>query len=286
MATMIIDGERVEASSGRTYEIRDPATGEVVDRVPDGGPEDLDRAAVAAARAQQDWGRRSAIERREILQKAAAHMLTRVPEIAELLTREQGKTLLESRLEAERFGENIAWYADLADKVHGQQVGLPPQTRAYGLVVNRPIGVTGAIVPWNFPLTLAANKVAPSIAAGNAVVLKPSPTTPLATLRCIEALIEGGLPEGVVSVVVGQGTALAEALVAHPLIRKIAFTGSTPTGRRVMAGAAPRLKRLTMELGGSDPCIVLADANLDEAAKGISTGRFFNCGQACLAVKR
>ncbi|MGH2929557.1 MAG: aldehyde dehydrogenase family protein, partial [Solirubrobacteraceae bacterium] len=130
MATMIIDGERVEASSGRTYEIRDPATGDVVDRVPDGGPEDLDRAAVAAARAQQDWGRRSAIERREILQKAAAHMLTRVPEIAELLTREQGKTLLESRLEAERFGENIAWYADLADKVHGQQVGLPPQTRA------------------------------------------------------------------------------------------------------------------------------------------------------------
>ncbi|MBO0745274.1 MAG: aldehyde dehydrogenase [Candidatus Dormibacteraeota bacterium] len=286
MATMIIEGERTAASTGRTYEILNPATGEVVDVVPDGGPDDLNRAAEAAAHAQRDWGRRSAVERREILHRAAAHMLTKVPEIAELLTREQGKTLLESRLEAERFGENIAWYGDLADKAHGEQVTLPPQIRAYGLVLHHPIGVTGAIVPWNFPLTLAANKIAPSIAAGNTVVLKPSPTTPLATLACVEALIEGGLPEGVINVVVGQGAGIAEALVAHPLIRKVAFTGSTATGRKVMAGAAPRLKRLTMELGGSDPCIVLADANLDEAAKAISTGRFFNCGQACLAVKR
>lgn len=286
MATMIIEGERAPSSTGRSYEVRNPATQEVVDVVPDGGPEDLDRAAQAAARAQKDWGRRGSIERREILHQAAAHMLTKVPEIAELLTREQGKTLLESRLEAERFGENISWYADLADKAQGGYVTLPSQTRAYGLVVHRPLGVTGAIVPWNFPLTLAANKIAPSIAAGNTVVLKPSPTTPLATLACVEALIEGGLPEGVVNVVVGQGADLAEALVAHPLIRKVAFTGSTPTGRRVMAGAAPGLKQVTLELGGSDPCIVLADANLDEAAKAISTGRFFNCGQACLAVKR
>lgn len=286
MATMIIEGERASSSTGRSYEVLNPATGEVVDVVPDGGPEDLDRAAQAAHRAQKEWGRRAPSERRQILHRAAAHMLTKVPEIAELLTREQGKTLLESRLEAERFGENIAFYGDLADKTQGAQVTLPPQTRAYGLVVHRPIGVTGAIVPWNFPLTLAANKIAPSIAAGNTVVLKPSPTTPLATLACVEALIEGGLPEGVVNVVVGQGADIAEALVAHPLIRKVAFTGSTPTGRRVMAGASPRLKQVTLELGGSDPCIVLADANLDEAAKAISTGRFFNCGQACLAVKR
>ncbi|MFZ0216002.1 MAG: aldehyde dehydrogenase family protein [Candidatus Dormiibacterota bacterium] len=286
MAAMIIEGERTDASTGRSYEVHNPATGDVVDVVPDGGPADLDRAAQSAARAQESWGKRSAVERREILHQAAAHMLSKVDEIATLLTKEQGKTLLESRLEAERFGENVAWYADLADKAHGQHVQLPPAVRAYGLVVHHPIGVTGAIVPWNFPLTLAANKLAPSIAAGNAVVLKPSPTTPLATLAAVQALIEGGLPEGVVNVVLGSGATIAEALVAHPLIRKIAFTGSTPTGRQVMSGAAPGLKRLTLELGGSDPCIVLEDANLDEAAKAISTGRFFNCGQACLAVKR
>jgi acyl-CoA reductase-like NAD-dependent aldehyde dehydrogenase len=286
MATMIIEGERSDAASGRTYEVTNPATGEVVDRVPDGAAEDVDRAARAAAKAFESWGRLSAIERREILHKAAAHMLTRVDEIAPILTQEQGKTLLESRIEAERFGENISWFADLADKVHGQQVTLPPSAKGYGLVVRRPIGVTGAIVPWNFPLTLAANKIAPSIAAGNAVVLKPAPTTPLATLKCIEALIEGGLPEGVVNVVLGSGAEIAEALVAHPTIRKVAFTGSTATGRKVMASAAPQLKQLTLELGGSDPCIVLDDANLDEAARAIAVGRFFNCGQACLAVKR
>ena len=159
-----------------------------------------------------------------------------------------------------------------------------PDLTTYGLVIRKPIGVCGAIVPWNFPLTLAANKVAPAIAAGNTVVLKPASTTPLSTLACIEALIEGGLPEGVVNVVLGQAT--GEAIVSHPLIRKIALTGSTPTGKKVMARAAEGLKKVTLELGGSDPCIVLDDADIEGAAKAISIGRFFNCGQACLAVKR
>jgi acyl-CoA reductase-like NAD-dependent aldehyde dehydrogenase len=283
MATMIIEGERAQAASGQTYEVFNPATGEVVDRVPAGGAEDVDRAARAAARAFGSWSRLTPAERAKVLHKAAAHMLSKVDEIAPVLTAEQGKTILESRIEASRFGENVAWFADLADKIHGEYVSLP-DPRSYGLVVRKPIGVTGAIVPWNFPLTLAANKVAPAIAAGNCVVLKPSSTTPLATLRCIEALIEGGLPEGVVNVVLGQGT--GEAIVTHPLIRKVALTGSTPTGKSVAAAAAPMLKKVVLELGGSDPCIVLDDANLDEAAKAISVGRFFNCGQACLAIKR
>lgn len=283
MATMIIEGERAQAASGQTYEVHNPATGAVVESVPNGGPEDVDRAAQAAARTQVSWGGLTPAERARILHRAALHMLGKVDEIAPLLTAEQGKTLLESKIEAGRFGENIAWFADLADKIHGEQVSLP-DPRAYGLVIRQPIGVTGAIVPWNFPLTLAANKVAPAIAAGNCVVLKPSSTTPLATLRCIEALIEGGLPEGVVNVVLGAGT--GEAIVTHPLIRKVALTGSTPTGKKVMAAAAPHLKKVVLELGGSDPCIVLDDADLDEAAKAISVGRFFNCGQACLAIKR
>ena len=283
MATMIIESERTKAASGKTYEVRNPATGEVVDVVPAGDAADVDRAAKAAAKAFGSWSKLAPNKRAEILHKAAQHMLSKVEEIAPILTREQGKTLLESRLEAQRFGENIAWFADLADKIHGEHVSLP-DTTTYGLVVRRPIGVTGAIVPWNFPLTLAANKVAPAIAAGNTVVLKPASTTPLATLACIEALIEGGLPVGVVNVVLGPAT--GEAIVSHPLIRKIALTGSTPTGRKVMARAAEGLKKITLELGGSDPCIVLEDADLEAAARAISIGRFFNCGQACLAVKR
>src|SRR5213080_1252347 len=259
MATMIIEGDRTKAASGKTYEVHNPATGDVVDEVPAGGPADVDKAAQAAAKAFATWSKLPSNQRREILHKAAQHMLSKVEEIAVLLTREQGKTLLESRLEARRFGENIGWFADLADKIHGQYVRLPDLT-TYGLVVRRPIGVCGAIVPWNFPLTLAANKVAPAIAAGNTVVLKPASTTPLSTLACIEALIEGGLPEGVV-------------IVAHPLIRKIALTGSTPTGKKVMARAAEALKKVTLELGGSDPCIVLDDADIEGAAKAISIGR-------------
>ena len=165
MATMIIEGERTRAASGKTYEVRNPATGEVVDEVPAGGAADVDKAAKAAAKAFSTWSKLAPAKRAEILHKAARHMLGKVEEIAPILTKEQGKTLLESRLEAQRFGENIAWFADLADKVHGEHVSLP-DTTTYGLVVRRSIGVTGAIVPWNFPLTLAANKVAPSVAAG------------------------------------------------------------------------------------------------------------------------
>src|ERR1700736_703659 len=283
MATMIIEGERTRAASGKTYEVRNPTTGEVVDEVPAGGAADVDRAAQAAAKAFKSWSKLAPAKRAEILHKAARHMLAKVEEIAPILTKEQGKTILESRLEAQRFGENIAWFADLADKIHGEHVSLP-DTTTYGLVIRRPIGVCGAIVPWNFPLTLAANKVAPAIAAANTVVLKPASTTPLSTLACIEALIEGGLPEGVVNVVIGQAT--GEAIVGHPLIRKIALTGSTPTGRKVMAKAAEGLKKVTLELGGSDPCIVLDDADLEGAARAISVGRFFNCGQQCLSTKR
>src|SRR5205807_1426538 len=181
------EGDRTKAASGKTYEVRNPATGEVVDEVPAGGPADVDKAAQAAAKAFTTWSKLPANQRREILHKASQHMLSKVEEIAPVLTKEQGKTLLESRLEARRFGENIGWFADLADKIHGQYVRLPDLT-TYGLVVRRPIGVCGAIVPWNFPLTLAANKVAPAIAAGNTVVLKPASTTPLATLLSTKRL--------------------------------------------------------------------------------------------------
>src|SRR5260370_39585091 len=191
MGEMISEGGRTRAASGKTYEARNPATGELIDEVPAGGAADVDKAAQAAAKAFTTWSKVPANQRREILHKAAQHMLGKVEEIAVILTKDQGKTLPEPRLEAKRCGENIGWFADLADKIHGQHVRLPDLT-TYGLVVRKPIGVCGAIVPWNFPLTLPANKVAPAIAAGTTVLLKPPSTTPPSPLACIEALIEAG----------------------------------------------------------------------------------------------
>src|SRR4051812_47953492 len=155
-----------------------------------------------------------------------------------------------------------------------------------GYVVRRPLGGVGAIVPWNFPTTLLSNKLGPALVAGNVVVAKPAGTTPLTTLRLAELLAEGGLPPGVVNVVTGGGSATGTALVTHPGVRKLAFTGSTPVGEQIMALAARGTKRVTLELGGSDPMIICDDADLTAAASAASMGRFYNCGQACLAVKR
>ena len=207
MATMIIEGERTKAASGKTYEVRNPATGEVVDEVPAGGAGRTSTKRPRRRRRLSRPGRSSpANKRAEILHKAAQHMLSKVEQIAPILTKEQGKTLLESRIEAQRFGENIAWFADLADKVHGQHVRLPDtdDVRPRGPQADRRLRRDRAV---ELPAHPRANKVAPAIAAGNTVVLKPASTTPLSTLACIEALIEGGLPEGVVNVVLGQAPA-------------------------------------------------------------------------------
>jgi succinate-semialdehyde dehydrogenase/glutarate-semialdehyde dehydrogenase len=176
-------------------------------------------------------------------------------------------------------------YVGLSKTLRGAHApGLDPGVD--GIVLRRPLGVVGAIVPWNFPTTLLCNKLAPALVAGNTVVAKPAGTTPLTTLRFAELLAEGGLPAGVFNVVTGSGSVTGTALVRHPLVRKIAFTGSTPVGEQIMALAAPGMKRVTLELGGSDPMIICDDADLDAAASAASMGRFYNCGQACLAIKR
>jgi succinate-semialdehyde dehydrogenase/glutarate-semialdehyde dehydrogenase len=176
-------------------------------------------------------------------------------------------------------------YVGLAKTLRGAHTpGLDPGVD--GIVLRRPLGVVGAIVPWNFPTTLLCNKLAPALVAGNTVVAKPAGTTPLTTLRFAELLAEGGLPAGVFNVVTGSGSVTGTALVRHPSVRKIAFTGSTPVGEQIMALAAPGMKRVTLELGGSDPMIICDDADLDAAASAASMGRFYNCGQACLAIKR
>jgi acyl-CoA reductase-like NAD-dependent aldehyde dehydrogenase len=287
MALMIINGERVGAASGATMQVRNPATGEVVDTVPKADAEDTRRAIDAAAAAFPNWSTTPGHKRAHILMRAAACVRERLDEVARLLTNEQGKPIRDSNIEAERFADNIEIYAGLVagGAPSGKHVPLPSQ-KAMGLVVRKPIGVVGAIVPWNFPLTLMANKIAPAMAVGNTVVVKPASTTPLATIRLAELMLEGGLPPGVLNIVTGPGGVVGEEIIRNPLVRKIGFTGETGTGKQVARSAADELKHVTLELGGSDAAIVCDDADLDLAAKNVAIGRFFNAGQACLAIKR
>src|SRR5213592_1387375 len=287
MSTMVIDGKPATARSGKTVEIRDPATGELVDNVPQAGVEETRQAIDAAHAAFRAWADMLPAKRAQILMKGAALARQHLDEVASLLTREQGKPLRDSKIEAERFVENIEFYASLSASgaIRGKHVQLSVPG-AFGLVVRRPLGVVGAIIPWNFPLTLLANKIAPALAVGNTVVAKPASTTPLSTIRLVELMNEGGLPPGVLNVVVGPGAVVGQELIKNPKVRKIGFTGETQTGKQVMAEAASDLKHVTLELGGSDPAIVCDDADLEQASKAIAIGRFFNAGQACLAVKR
>jgi len=284
---MIINGERVDAASGATMEVRNPANGEVVDRVPKADAEDTRRAIDAAAVAFPSWSKLPPSKRSDILMSAAHRVKERLNDVAQLLTSEQGKPIRDSRIETSRFAENIEIYAGLVKggALAGKHVPLPSQN-AQGLVVRRPIGVVGAIIPWNFPLTLLANKIAPALAVGNTVVAKPASTTPLSTLRLAELMLEGGLPAGVLNIVTGPGGVVGDEIIRNPLVRKIGFTGETGTGKQVARSAADELKHVTLELGGSDPAIVCADADLELAARNIAIGRFFNAGQACLAIKR
>jgi succinate-semialdehyde dehydrogenase/glutarate-semialdehyde dehydrogenase len=284
---MLINGERVAAASGATTEIRNPATGDLVDTVPKGDASDTRRAIDAAAAAFQTWSKLAPHKRAQVLMRASGRVREGLESVASLLTSEQGKPIRDSRIEAERFADNIEIYAGLiaGGALSGKHVPLPAQ-KAMGLVVRRPIGVVGAIIPWNFPLTLMANKIAPAMAVGNTVVVKPASTTPLATLRLAELMLEGGLPAGVLNVVTGPGGVVGEELIRNPLVRKIGFTGETGTGIQVARSAAEELKHVTLELGGSDAAIVCDDADLEVAARNVAIGRFFNAGQACLAIKR
>ena len=270
---------------GDELTVVDPATGRVVDTVAEAGADGVDRAVVAAQRAAHDWAATPASRRGRTVAAVADAIDAHTDELAPLLTAEQGKPLRESRLELHRCAETLRHYAGLALNIRGAAVtDLDPGTR--GMVLARPLGVVGAIVPWNFPTTLLANKLGPALVTGNTVVAKPDETTPLVTLRLAAIAHEVGLPPGVFNVVCGTGEVTGASLVAHPGVRKVAFTGSTPVGRDIMARAAGDLKRVTLELGGSDPMIICADADVDAAVSAASMGRFFNCGQACLAIKR
>ncbi len=287
MAQILVDGEKVGAKTGEEMEVVNPATEETFDTVPKGGREDVDAAVSAAKRAFKEWSGKDPDERAQLMRTGIAAVKENDKEVAELLVREQGKPMMEAMGELHHFLHGMDFYADLTSKIRGAYTTLPSTLgTSYGMVIKRPVGVVAGLVPYNFPLTLMGTKVGPALAAGNTIIVKPAATTPLATLRIGELMNEAGLPPGVLNVITGPGRELGEALIGHPDVSRVALTGSTNTGRRVMEIAGPQFKRITLELGGSDPVIVCPDANVDNAVKGVNIGRFFNAGQACLAAKR
>jgi acyl-CoA reductase-like NAD-dependent aldehyde dehydrogenase len=285
MAKLIIAGERCDGTGRETAEIRNPANGDVVDRVAVGTREDVERAIDAAESAFRKWSAIPPSKRAEILLNACHQLKERENDLVKLLTLEQGKPLREAMLEIRRFVHTIEHYAGLAKTIRGGYVSALDDRR-HAMIIKKPIGVCGSIVPWNFPVSLLGNKIGPALITGNTVVVKPAGSTPLTDIEVVDILNQSGLPPGVLNIVSGPAAVVGEALVEDPRVRKIGFTGATSTGKHVMAVAAQNVKRVTLELGGSDPMIVCDDANIDEAVSAASVGRFFNCGQACLAIKR
>ncbi len=285
MSKMFIGGQSVDSVSNQTYEIRNPADGTLVDTVPKGNREDAKRAIDAAEEAFKKWRWTSAEERCNILFKGIESVHANINDLALLLCKEQGKPVKHAVTEIEHFLHGVTFYARLAPTVRGSYVSLP-DAKMYGMVLKQPIGVCAAISPWNFPITLMGTKIGPALAAGNTVVHKPASTTPLTATRIIELLNAAGLPPGVLNIVTGPGSTVGEELISNPKVKRVAFTGQSDTGQRVAEISGRGMKRVTLELGGSDPLIVCDDADLKGAEFAAWVGRFFNAGQACLAVKR
>ena len=287
MPEMLIGGEWRQAAAHEELEVVNPATEETVDSVPAGSPEDVELAVATAKRAFTGWSKTDVEKRAAILAKAAQLIQENAKQLAATLTSEQGKPIAEAMGEVSHLAHGVHYYAEAATKVRGAYQELPSTLGpAYGMVIRRPMGVCAAITPYNFPLTLLGTKVAPALASGNTVVAKPAATTPLATLEVARLFSEAGVPDGVLNVVTGRGSDIGDALVGHPDIKRVAFTGSTQVGRHVAKLAAADLKRVTLELGGSDPVIICADADVDAAVKAVIIGRYWNAGQACLGCKR
>ena len=283
MRQLWIDGGWQASDGSGVRRIVNPATLELVDEVTDATPTDVRRACGVAAQAQRHWGRMPALERGKLLHEAAGLMRDDRAELSALLTREGGKPRIENLDEVEWCAACLQYYAEVARNSHGSSIP-PTAEHQINFTVKEPLGVVAAIVPFNYPLLLLVWKIAPALAAGNAVVLKPSELTPLATLRFVERSL-AHLPRGIVGVVTG-GPDVGNALVEDPDVACVAFTGSTAVGTRIAVKAAERLKRVNLELGGIDPLIVFEDADLDIAVPGSAWARFLNNGQVCTSAKR
>jgi acyl-CoA reductase-like NAD-dependent aldehyde dehydrogenase len=283
---LFIGGEWVDAASRKTFDTRFPATGEVIGQVAEADAADVDRAVSAARTAYQDhkWQRMDGADRAAMLWRISDALAARAEQLTRLEVLDNGKPIREAQIDIRQAIDAFRYYAGWADKLQGET--LPVRGNVLNYTLREPVGVVGAIIPWNFPLLMAAWKVAPALACGNAVVLKPAEQTPLSALELAAIAAEAGLPPGVLNVVPGFGENAGAALVRHPGVDKIAFTGSTAVGKLIMREAAESLKKVSLELGGKSPNIVLADADLEAAARGAFSGIFYNTGQCCTAGSR
>jgi aldehyde dehydrogenase (NAD+) len=280
---LLVGGERIEPTSGEYTETVDPATGEAFAEVAVADESDVDAAVETARGAFPEWRDTDPAERGQVLYRVAERIRDDIDDLAALESRDQGKPLSQARSDLSSAARYFEYYAGSADKLEGTTV--PVGTGQVDYTVREPYGVSAQVVPWNFPGNLFARGVAPALAAGNAVVAKPAPTTPLSAYRLAELCIEAGVPAGAVNVVSGAGETGA-ALTAHEGIDTITFTGSVPTGRKVMEAAAENVTPVTLELGGKNPAIVYPDADVEEAASWVDTGIFTNAGQICSAADR
>ena len=284
---LLIDGKWLAAASGRTFDSIDPATGEVLARVAEGDKADIDLAVKAARRAFESgpWAKMSASERGRIIWKIADLLEEHTEELAELETLDNGKPISVSRVADVPLAIDLFRYmAGWATKIEGSTIPIAGPFLAY--TRREPIGVVGQIIPWNFPLLMAAWKLGPALATGCTVVLKPAEQTPLSAIRLGELAVEAGLPPGVLNIVTGFGETAGAALAAHPDVDKVAFTGSTEVGKLIVHAAAGNLKKVTLELGGKSPNIVFEDSDLSKATAGAASAIFFNHGQCCCAGSR
>lgn len=281
---MRIGGKEAGGIDERWIEVKNPATRELIDSVPAGTKEDVSRAVDAAEAAFDAWAKKAMRDRGMILYHAAQKVRDQHKDLARLLTLEQGKPMRESVDEVRGYANILEFYAGISACRHGEAIRLGSQGDC--IVLRQPIGVCGAIIPWNMPVIIMGWKIGPALLAGNTMVLKPSSSTPLTNLRLAQLLEEAGLPSGVLNVVTGSGESVGESIVKHPAIRKLSFTGDCTTGNRIREMACTHLKDITLELGGSDPMIVMPDASIDKAVEGAIRGRFYNAGQTCTAVKR
>src|SRR5262249_44304289 len=278
---LYINGDFVAAESPATIDVIDPATGETLGIVPDAGAADVAKA-VGAARAAFDAGPRkdaTAQDRGRVLFKLADAVRQRADRLAELETRNTGKPIVEGEFDVADVATCFEYYGGLATKIHGDVIPVPDN--AMSLALREPIGVAGQIIPWNYPLLMAAWKVAPAICAGCTTVLKPAEQTPLTILELASSFAEAGLPPGVVNIVTRMGKTAGAAIVEHPDVDKIAFTGSAEVGKAIMRGAAGTLKKISLELGGKSPNIFFADSDFENAVEGALFGVFFNQREVC-----
>jgi succinate-semialdehyde dehydrogenase/glutarate-semialdehyde dehydrogenase len=280
-----IDGRWTDAANGKRLDVINPATEEVIAQVAFGTRDDCRKAVEAAAKALPAWMKLTPYDRAKVLKKTADLMRERADKLARDMTMEQGKPLAEAKAEVLHSADTFEWFAEEGKRAYGQVIPNSVPGKRH-LTIKHPVGVVGAIGPWNFPITLQVRKIAPALAAGCTIVCKPASQTPLSLVNVFECLVESGLPPGVANFVIGPAAEIADEFMQNPAVRKVSFTGSTAVGKQLMKAAADQVKRLSLELGGHAPFIVFPDADPEVVAKAAVIGKFRNNGQVCISPSR